>query len=424
MKTPLLALLVVTIFESAAIASPPVPAAPPSLTAAPVSTRSDLVFEDRMALDKVRADVAQGRSKYAWSLATLRTQADRAVTRPIDPVTNKTTTPPSGDKRDYISIAPYWWPDPAKPDGLPWVRRDGQVNPATRGNHTDFERLSAMFDDVHTLAIAYHVTQDRRYGDRLTRLLDSWFVDPESRVNPAVNFGQYVPGGGTGRPAGLIEWHDVTHVVTAAQIAKQDGLWPTSKQAALDLWLSQHLDFLMNSEMMRGTRGGLGNPSTWHDVMLVGLLLYFNRDAEAKAIAEMAKSQRIDKPISPEGVQTIEVKRTKSVNYSRLNLAGLIELGVLARKVDVDLLDYESADGRSIKKAMIFLGDFANDPAKVWPYQQITNGGARGAIESVLTPALVRFELKSGIRVLNDPPRQAALEKMGASTRIAFAIPD
>lgn len=424
MKPVPLALIFFMMFESAALGRAPVPPATISQIAVPNITRRDLVFEDQTALDQVRADAARGGNKFANSLATFRAQANKALTRPVDPVTNKTSVPPSGDKRDYISIAPYWWPDPQKPDGLPWIRRDGQVNPQTRGNHTDFERLSAMFEDVHTLAIAYHVTRNRRYGEQLTKLIDGWFIDPATRVNPVINFGQYVPGGGTGRPAGLIEWHDVTHVVTAAQIAKQDGLWPKSKQAALDLWLAQHLDFLMNSEMMRGTPAGLGNPSTWHDVMLVGLLLYFNRDVEAKAIAEVAKSQRIDKPISPEGVQTIEVKRTKSVNYSRLNLAGLVELGVLARKANVDLFGYESTDGRSIKKAMSFMAGFVNDPARVWPYQQITNGGAKGAIDPVLTPALVRFELQSGIRVLNDQPRDAALVQMGASARIAFAIPD
>jgi hypothetical protein len=44
-------------------------------------------------------------------------------------VVQKAVTPPSGDKHDYMSQAPYWWPDPASADGKPYIRRDGERNP-------------------------------------------------------------------------------------------------------------------------------------------------------------------------------------------------------------------------------------------------------------------------------------------------------
>ena len=28
-----------------------------------------------------------------------------------------------------MSQAPYFWPDPTKPNGLPYIRRDGERNP-------------------------------------------------------------------------------------------------------------------------------------------------------------------------------------------------------------------------------------------------------------------------------------------------------
>ena len=40
-------------------------------------------------------------------------------------VTDKTNEPPSGDKHDYLSMAPYWWPDENSKDGLPYIRKDG-----------------------------------------------------------------------------------------------------------------------------------------------------------------------------------------------------------------------------------------------------------------------------------------------------------
>jgi hypothetical protein len=53
---------------------------------------------------------------------------------------DKTKTPPSGDKHGYLSEALYWWPDPSKQDGMPYIRRDGETIPTRSG--ADFGRTS------------------------------------------------------------------------------------------------------------------------------------------------------------------------------------------------------------------------------------------------------------------------------------------
>src|SRR6202165_907703 len=59
----------------------------------------------------------------------IRDAADRAMKAGPFSVMDKGTVPPSGDKHDYMSQAPYFWPDPKKANGLPYVRRDGERNP-------------------------------------------------------------------------------------------------------------------------------------------------------------------------------------------------------------------------------------------------------------------------------------------------------
>src|SRR4051794_37378867 len=54
---------------------------------------------------------------------------EKALTFEPVSVVRKDATPPSGDKHDYMSLSPYWWADPAKADGLPYIRRDGEFNP-------------------------------------------------------------------------------------------------------------------------------------------------------------------------------------------------------------------------------------------------------------------------------------------------------
>ena len=56
-------------------------------------------------------------------------EADKNLTSNIITVMDKPMTPPSGDKHDYMSMGRYWWPNPATADGLPYIRKDGVVNP-------------------------------------------------------------------------------------------------------------------------------------------------------------------------------------------------------------------------------------------------------------------------------------------------------
>jgi hypothetical protein len=54
-----------------------------------------------------------------------RAEADKAMKTGPFSVMQKSIMPPSGDKHDYMSWAPYFWPNPDTPNHLPYIRRDG-----------------------------------------------------------------------------------------------------------------------------------------------------------------------------------------------------------------------------------------------------------------------------------------------------------
>src|SRR5688572_5569492 len=60
---------------------------------------------------------------------SLQKQADRYLKMKPVSVMDKQFTPVSGNKHDYMSQAPYFWYDSTKPNGLPYMRRDGVRNP-------------------------------------------------------------------------------------------------------------------------------------------------------------------------------------------------------------------------------------------------------------------------------------------------------
>ena len=105
---------------------------------------------DRVGLSMTKQRTRQGDELLKPALAKLSREADRALMSAPLSVTRKDIEPPSGDKRDYMSLAPYWWPDPNAQNGLPYVRRDGKINPE-RDSIPDRQNLEKMVASVKNL---------------------------------------------------------------------------------------------------------------------------------------------------------------------------------------------------------------------------------------------------------------------------------
>ncbi|VTR30906.1 Alginate lyase [Serratia fonticola] len=123
----------------------------------------------------------------------LLSSADRALKQPLYSVMDKSLTAASGDKHDYYSFPPYWWPDPSKKDGLPYIRKDGETNPDANSDATDKKRLVAMSNDVSNLALAWYFSQNPAYAQKAREQLVNWFINPQTRMNPNLQYAQAIP---------------------------------------------------------------------------------------------------------------------------------------------------------------------------------------------------------------------------------------
>lgn len=344
------------------------------------------IYVDFTKIEKAKRQMKKGNEKYSQTYNNLIENAETALNEGVFSVMDKKRTPPSGDKHDYLSMGPYWWPDTTKADGLPYIRRDGEVNPETRGEYVDTDAKNKLFSNVETLGWAYYFSGEKKYAEKAVQLLETWFVNQETRMNPNLNFAQGIPGICDGRGIGIIDWAGINKIISPIQILDAGGFITENSKIELKTWFEDYLNWLLTSEYGRFEDDYFNNHGTWYDVQVVGIEMLLGKTDLAKERLEEAKTKRIASQIEPNGSQPHELARTKSLGYSTMNLRGFIHLANLGQKMGVDLWNFETSNGRSINKALEFLLPFANGEKK-WEHQQL--GELDEAIENLKTDFLM-----------------------------------
>jgi hypothetical protein len=324
------------------------------------------------ALAEAKARLANGDKSLQPALKHLLKNADEALKITPPTVVDKSGTPASGDKHDYMSLAPYWWPDPKKPDGLPYIRHDGKVNPESRAGAFDHGRIGVMANAVETLALAYYFTGNPAYAEHAARFLRVWFLDSATAMNPNLKYAQAVPGVNTGRGTGILQGRNLSAAADAAGLLAGSPAWTPANAIALRAWLNTYLDWLLTSKPGLEEAEARNNHGTFYDVQAVELCLVLGRADQAKEICEAARLKRIAVQIQPDGRQPLELDRTASLGYSRFNLEALFALATLGEHVGVDLWHGKLPDGQfALRLALDFLLPYVAKPPKPWPYEQI-----------------------------------------------------
>ena len=327
---------------------------------------------DAKQLEVARRAVRAGDPWTVAPLGKLKKDAQQALGEGPFTVLAKEVTPPSGDKHDYMSQAPYFWPDPKKPNGLPYIRRDGERNPEIN-KITDHRTIDDLENAVETLSLAYYFTGDEAYATKAVRLLRAFFLDPATRMNPNLEYAQFIPGVNTGRGIGLIETRGFTRIVDAVGLLEGSKALNATDEGGLKDWFGKFLQWMLESKNGREESAAKNNHGTYYDVQVTSYALFVGRTDLAKQTLEQAKQKRIAQQIEPDGRQPLELARTKAWSYSNGNLDGLMQLATLGQRVGIDLWNFQTGDGRGIRKALDFLTPVAVGKQK-WAYQEIEGG--------------------------------------------------
>jgi alginate lyase len=331
------------------------------------SPRVFLLDAKQLQITQERVRAGEKNLSAAW--ARLERDAQKAMSSGPFSVVTKGAAPPSGDKHDYLSQAPYFWPNPKSPNGLPYISRDGERNPEIN-QLTDHHTLDQLESAVETLALAYYLKGDEAYAAKAAALLRAFFVDPATRMNPHLQYAQFIPGVNTGRGIGLIETRGLPNVVDAVGLLTGSKALTESDRRGLQDWFGKFLQWMLESKNGRDEAPARNNHGTYYDFQVASFALFVgNKDLAMKVLAD-ARRKRIATQIEPDGRQPLELARTKAWSYSLMNLEGLMLLATLGERTGVDLWNFQTTDGRSVRKALEFLTPVALGERK-WEYPEI-----------------------------------------------------
>ncbi|MFL5809077.1 MAG: alginate lyase family protein [Flavisolibacter sp.] len=319
---------------------------------------------------------------------SLKKRADVLLQMKPVSVMDKEFTPVSGSKHDYMSQAPYFWYDSSKPKGLPYLRRDGVRNPEIN-KITDKNGLVTLETASKTLALAYYFTGEEIYAEKAAILLRYWFFNDETKMNPNLEYAQGIPGVNHGRGIGIIESRSFTGIADAVGLLHGSPSWKADDEKKLNQWYVEFLNWMLSSKNGKDEHAAKNNHGTWFFVQAIDYALFTGNKTLARSLAEESKA-RLDSQLAPDGSQPLELDRTKGLGYSTMNLRGWFEAATLAEQEGIDLWNYKTSKGASLRTALDWLKPYALGEKK-WQYQQIEKYD-RSELYPILLQAAYKFQ--------------------------------
>lgn len=290
--------------------------------------------------------------------------AEIALAQPPVTITASRAKLSEGGPNDFYSNGDYWWPDPSKPDGLPYIQRDGESNP---GNFNDHRvALRKLQDAVAALGAAWKVTGDERYAAKAAQLLRVFFLDPPTRMNPSFQFAQAIPGVSPGRGTGIIDGLHLIEIPKAVEAMTKSSALPPDVLAGLRGWFGALVQWMATSKNGRQEASAKNNHSVAFYLQMAVFAEFAGDEARVQECRSQYKTVFVPNQMAADGSFPQELRRTKPYGYSIFQLDNMATLCQVLSRPDDNLWTFRLPDGRGIQKAVEFLYPFFEDKSK-WP---------------------------------------------------------
>jgi hypothetical protein len=331
-------------------------------------SKSDMVKLDFSILARSKARVDANDAAYMPAYNQLLSDADALLKYKPVSVMDKTDLPPSGDKHDYMSIGPYWWPDPSKPGGVPYMRKDGEVNPEVK-SFPDKTNMPKLCANVYMLSLAYYFSGNEKYAKHASKLIKVWFLDSATAMNPNLKYGQAIKGVTEGRAEGIIEARHFIFLIDAVELLKGSENFKEAKQKNLKKWMKEFLSWMQTSQIGIDEKDAKNNHGVWYDALNLSLANFVGDKELANKIVRAAV-QRLDEQMDDSGYFPLELARTTSMHYTAFILDAFTIIAQLSENTETNFWALQTTSKKSLEKGIETLVPYLSGNKK-WTWQQI-----------------------------------------------------
>ncbi len=272
----------------------------------------------------------------------------------------------AGGKHDFYSEGDYWWPNPEDPKG-PYVQRDGQTNPDNFTNHRyAMIRLSEI---VATLTSAWLLTEEQIYADKALEHINAWFVDTATLMNPNLLYAQAIFGKVTGRGIGLIDAYHFVEVAQSAKLLANKGGMSAEEASKIKNWFREFLTWMTSHEYGIAEMNWPNNHGTCWAATAASMAVLTDNKEIIELCTHRFKTILLPNQMADNGSFPLELKRTKPYGYSLFNLDAFCNVAQILSTEKDNLFEFETADGKSLKKGMEFIYPYLADKS-TWPFEK------------------------------------------------------
>ncbi len=304
-------------------------------------------------------------SFYKETLLLLKKQiilrADEALKMAPQTVTMFVSKRSAGGIHDFYSEGDYWWPDPDHPDG-PYVQRDGMTNP---DNFVAHRHAMIRFSQIiGSLSSAYKITGNEKYVKAALMHLNAWFIDTTTCMNPSLNYAQAIKGRFTGRGIGIIDTIHLMEVAQGVTAMQNASCFDKNMLAAIKLWFDKYLKWLTTHPYGKDEMNAKNNHGTCYVMQVASFAKLTGDTSLLNFCREQFKTVLLPNQMAPDGSFPLELRRTKPYGYSLFNLDAMTMLCQILSDRNHDLWNYQTQDGKSIKRGVEYIFPYVADKSK------------------------------------------------------------